>query len=48
MPPIETYTLAEQAQAADELSRCEAPMLIRFMSDYGVLRDQLRAAGAMR
>ena len=44
LPDIVAYTPAIQARAADELEACPAPTVMEFMKDYGVMRDQTRAA----
>lgn len=43
LPPLKEYTRAEQAQAAGELKALpEGSVLARMVSDYGLLRAQLR------
>lgn len=43
-PPVVEYTSAEQARAADEVEALpEGALVVRMVSDYGVLRDQVRA-----
>ncbi len=42
---VETYSTAEQAAVADELDRLGAMSATgRFIADYGLLRDEVRAA----
>lgn len=41
-PPVVEYTGAEQATAADEVEALpEGAIVIRMLSDYAVLRDQV-------
>ena len=43
-PPVVEYTNAEQARAADEVEALpEGAVIVRMLSDYAVLRDQVRA-----
>ena len=43
-PPVVAYTIADQVRAADEVDALpEGAMVVRMLSDYGVLRDQSRA-----
>ena len=43
-PPVVDYTSIEQAHAADEVNTLpEDALVVRMLSDYGVLRDQARA-----
>ena len=43
-PPVVEYTSAEQARAADEVGALpEGAVIVRMLSDYAVLRDQVRA-----
>ena len=45
-PPVVGYTAAEQARAAGELEALpEGAVVVRMLSDYAVLRDQVRACG---
>ena len=42
-PPVVEYTSAEQAHAADEVDALpEGAVVVRMLSDYAVLRDQVR------
>ncbi len=42
-PPVVDYTAAEQARAADEVEALpEGAVVVRMLSDYAVLRDQVR------
>ena len=44
-PEVRSYTAAEQAAVAGELDRLgPQSMTGRFMADYGMLRDEARAA----
>jgi len=46
-PPVVEYSQAEQAQAADEVAALpEDSILIGWMADYSVLREQIRSCGA--
>lgn len=38
------YSRDVQTRAAEELMRCDAPMIARMMDDYGELRARIRAA----
>ncbi len=43
-PPVVDYTAADQARAADEIEALpEGAIVVRMLSDYAVLRDQVRA-----
>ncbi|MCU9850544.1 hypothetical protein OEZ60_21430 [Defluviimonas sp. WL0024] len=43
-PPVVDYTSAEQSRAADEVEALpEGTVIVRMLSDYAVLRDQVRA-----
>jgi hypothetical protein len=43
-PPVVDYSPVEQARAAEEVDALpEGAMVVRMLSDYGVLRDQSRA-----
>ncbi len=43
-PPVVDYTAADQARAADEVEALpEGAVVVRMLSDYAVLRDQVRA-----
>ena len=43
-PPVVDYTVADQAQAADEVETLpEGAVIVRMLGDYAVLRDQARA-----
>lgn len=43
-PPVVEYSVADQAQAADDVeTMSEASMVVRMLSDYAVLREQTRA-----
>lgn len=43
-PPVVKYTAADQTRAADEVAALpEGAVIVRMLSDYGVLRDQARA-----
>ena len=43
-PPVVKYTAADQARAADEVEALpEGAVVVRMLSDYAVLRDQVRA-----
>jgi hypothetical protein len=43
-PPVVEYTTADQARAAAEMYVLhEGGVVIRMLSDYAVLRDQVRA-----
>ncbi len=43
-PPVVDYSPVEQARAADEVDAlAEGAMIVRMLSDYAVLRDQVRA-----
>ncbi|NGQ93349.1 hypothetical protein G5V65_20895 [Rhodobacter sp. HX-7-19] len=45
-PPVVEYTVAERAQAADEVEALpEGAVIVRMLGDYAVLRDQARACG---
>jgi hypothetical protein len=46
VPPVKEYTLAEQKQAADEMTRhcASVPMLCQMINDFGRMRDAARAA----
>jgi hypothetical protein len=42
-PPVVEYTSAEQAHAADEVEALpEGAVVVRMLSDYAMLRDQVR------
>ena len=42
-PPVVDYTAADQARAADEVEALpEGAVVVRMLSDYAVLRDQVR------
>lgn len=38
------YPRDVQAKAAEELARCDAPIVLRMIDDYGELRARIRAA----
>ncbi|PTX40342.1 hypothetical protein IQ03_05118 [Gemmobacter caeni] len=43
-PSVVEYTAADQAQAADDVEALpEGAVVVRMLSDYAVLRDQVRA-----
>jgi hypothetical protein len=43
-PPVVDYTAADQVRAADEVEALpEGAIVIRMLSDYAMLRDQVRA-----
>ena len=43
-PPIVEYSTTDQTRAAIELEALpDGAMVVRMLSDYGVLRDQARA-----
>jgi len=43
-PPVVLYSATEQARAASEVAALpESALVVRMLSDYGVLRDQARA-----
>lgn len=43
-PPVVEYTAADQARAADEVEALpEGAVIVRMLSDYAVLRDQVDA-----
>ena len=43
-PPVVEYTAADQARAADEVEALpNGAVIVRMLSDYAVLRDQVRA-----
>lgn len=43
-PPVVEYSAAEQARAAAEVQAVpEGAVVVRMLSDYAVLRDQVRA-----
>lgn len=45
-PPVVDYSPADQARAAAEVEAlAEGAMVVRMLSDYAVLRDQVRACG---
>lgn len=45
-PPVVEYAAAEQARAAGELEALpEGAVVVRMLSDYAVLRDQVRVCG---
>jgi hypothetical protein len=46
VPAVKQYTKKQFAQAADEMNNhCPTvPMLCQLVNDYGVMRDQARAA----
>ena len=42
-PPVVDYTAAEQARAGEEVEALpEGAVIVRMLSDYAVLRDQVR------
>jgi hypothetical protein len=42
-PPVVDYTAADQTRAADEVDALpEGTVIVRMLSDYAVLRDQVR------
>ena len=42
-PPVVEYTGADQARAANEVETLpEGAVIVRMLSDYAVLRDQVR------
>lgn len=42
-PPVVEYTAADQARAADEVEALpDGTVIVRMLSDYAVLRDQVR------
>ena len=43
-PPVVLYSATEQARAASEVAALpESAVVVRMLSDYAVLRDQVRA-----
>jgi len=43
-PPVVLYSVTEQARAASEVASLpESAVVVRMLSDYAVLRDQVRA-----
>lgn len=44
LPPLKTYTPAQQAQAAREIKEhgAKVPMLVELVSDYGDIRAAIR------
>ena len=43
-PPVVDYTSAEQGRAADEVdSLPEGAVIVRMLSNYAVLRDQVQS-----
>lgn len=43
-PPVVEYSASDQARAADEVDTLkESEMVVRMLSDFAVLRDQVRA-----
>jgi hypothetical protein len=45
-PPVVDYSAADQARAAVEVEAlAEGAVVVRMLSDYAVLRDQVRACG---
>lgn len=43
-PPVVDYSAADQTRAAAEVGALtEGAMIVRMLSDYAVLRDQVRA-----
>jgi hypothetical protein len=43
-PPVVEYTSADQTRAADEVEALtEGAVVVRMLSDYAALRDQVRA-----
>ncbi|MGB3314969.1 MAG: hypothetical protein WBB85_11195 [Albidovulum sp.] len=43
-PPVVPYSPADQARAAAEIKALpEGAVVVRMLSDYAVLRDQVRA-----
>ena len=43
-PPVVEYSRSQQARAADEVARLpEGTLIIGWLADYAVLRDQARA-----
>ena len=43
-PPVVEYSLAEQARVAEELATLpEGALIVTWLADYSVLRDQARA-----
>ena len=43
-PPVVDYTGADQARAADEVETLpEGAVIVRMLSDYAVLREQVQA-----
>ena len=46
-PPVIEYSQAEQAQAADEVAALpKDSVLIGWLADYSLLREQVRVCGA--
>ena len=42
-PPVVDYTAADQVRAADEVEALpEGAVVVRMLSDYAMLRDQVR------
>lgn len=44
IPDVIPYTAEQQVMAADEMESQACPVLNEFINDYGVMRDQARAA----
>ena len=45
-PPVVEYTTVDQAQAAAEVETMpESALVVQMLSDYAVLRDQVRTCG---
>ena len=45
-PPVVDYSRPQQARVADEVAKLpEGALIIGWLSDYAVLRDQAKACG---
>lgn len=44
LPDVVGYTKETQIKAAKELQENDVPVLLEFMKDYKVMRDQVRVA----
>lgn len=45
-PPVVAYSGGEQVRAAEEVQALpDGAIVVRMLSDYAVLRDQVRACG---
>jgi hypothetical protein len=48
-PPVVAYSLAEQARVAEEVAALpEGALIVGWLADYAVLRDQARACRSAR